>query len=225
MAIAHRASTTVEATGTAAIVNNVPAGTVNGDLLIWRHSNTTATVTATPAGWTLLTSLTATATSMVIWWRIAASEPASYSTGALTAGRSIGIMSAFSGVDNATPFDVATPTPVAGTTAVTCPAITPVTAGAWVLGFGDVNVASGVINTTFSSSNLTAIDAQVTSTQAAATNNVGATGHFAWSSGAFTPAYTTSNASVRSIGATAALRPAAAAANGFELLTPTPRYY
>lgn len=209
MAIAHRASTTVEANSTAAIVNNVPAGTTNGDLLIWRHSNTTTTVTATPAGWTLLVSSTATATMQVIWWRIAASEPASYTTGALTAGRAIGIMSAFSGVDTTTPFDVATPAMVAGTTATTSAAITPITTGAWVLGFGDANVASGVINTTFSSGNLTAIDAQKTSTQAAATNNVGATGHFVWTSGAFTPTWTTSNASVRTLGATAALRPSA----------------
>jgi hypothetical protein len=57
-----------------------------------------------------------------------------------------------------------------------------------------------------------AIDAQVTSTQGAATNNVGACGHFVWSSGAFTPTFTTSNASVRTLGGVLVLRPAAAAA-------------
>lgn len=208
MAIVYRASTTTESTGTAAIVNNVPAGTVNGDLLVWRYSETGTNIPTTPAGWTLATSGSTTSTSVTIWYRVASSEPASYTTGTLvTSGRHIGIMSAYSGVDNTTPFDVATPALVAGTTATTCPAITPVTVGAWVLGIGNANVGTGVINTTFSSGNLTAVDAQVTSTNGAQTNNVGATGHFAWTSGAFTPTYTTSNASVRTLGASLALRP------------------
>jgi hypothetical protein len=101
---------------------------------------------------------------------------------------------------------------VTGTTAIACPACTPVTAGAWLLGFAAANVASGVINTTLSSSNLTAIDGQVTSTAAASTNNVCGCGHFLWTSGAFTPAFTASNATVRTLGGSAALRPAAGGA-------------
>lgn len=208
-------TTTAEATGTAGVTNNVPTGVVDGNLLVWRWSGAgSATVAATPTGWTLLQSGTTTVNAMAVWYRIASSEPASYTLGTLGASmRTTGTMSAYSGVDTVTPWDVATPAFVAGTTATTSPAITPVTAGAWVFGFGDANVASGVTNTTFSSSNLTAIDGQVSSTQGAATNNVGAIGHFVWSSGAFTPAWTTSNASVRTLGGSAALRPAAAAAS------------
>lgn len=212
MAIAHRASTTVEGATTVAITNNVPAGVVNGDLLLWRISDTTTTIPATPAGWTLLVSGTATATMVVIWWRIAASEPASYTTAAFaTAGRRIGIMSAYSGVDTTTPFDVATPALVAGTTAITCPAITPISAGAWVLGVANATVALNVTTTTFSSANLNAIDSQKTSTSTTATNDVGAIGHFAWTSGAFTATYTASQTMVRTLGGSIALRPAAAA--------------
>ena len=227
MAISLIASDTVEASGTSAVVNNVPAGTVNDDFLIWQVSNTTTTIPATPAGWTLTASGGVAADMLVVWYRKAASEPANYSTGTLgAAGRSVGLMTTWRGVDTTTPLDVATPIPSTGSTAVACPAITPVTAGAWVIGLAGANVALGVINTTYSSSNLTAVDAQKTSTSGSATNNVGGIGHFIWSSGAFTPAFSTSNASVRTVGATMALRPAAgAAAPPFELLTPTPSYY
>jgi hypothetical protein len=212
VAIAHRASTTVEGATTVAITNNVPAGTTNGDLLLWRISDTTTTVPATPSGWTLLISGTATATMVVIWWRIAASEPASYTTAAFaTAGRRIGIMSCYSGVDNTTPFDVTTPAMVAGTTAVACPAITPTTSGAWVLGIANATVALNVTTTTFSSANTT-IDTQKTTTSTTATNDVGAHSHFAWSSGAFTPTFTASQTMVRTLGGSVALRAAAAAA-------------
>jgi hypothetical protein len=226
VAIAHRASTTVEGATTAAITNNVPVGTANGDLMLWRISDTTTTVPATPTGWTALVSGTATATMVIIFWRIAASEPGSYTTATFaTSGRRIGIMSAYSGVDNATPFDVATPALVAGTTACTCPAITPSTSGAWVLGIANATVALNVITTTFSSANLNAIDSQKTTTSTTATNDVGAIGHFAWTSGAFTPTFTASQTMVRTLGGSIALRAAVAAAAPFELLTPTPRYY
>lgn len=207
MPILHIGSTTVESATTAALVNNVPTGTFNGCVLTWRVSDTTTTIPATPSGWTLLQSGSSVATQMTIWYRVASSEPASYTTGAMATGRHVGIMSAWSGVDNVTPWDVATPAFGAGTTAISPPAITPVTAGAWVLGFADGNVGSGITTTTISTSNLTAIDSQVTSTNGAATNNVGAVGHFLWASGAFTPAFTASQTLVRTLGGSAALRP------------------
>jgi hypothetical protein len=203
-----------EGNGTVGATNNVPAGTADGHYLLWRWSGAgNASVPTTPAGWNLLQSGTTTVNGMAVYGRVAASEPASYNFGTLAAAiRQSSTMVAFSGVDTVTPIDVAIAAFVAGTTATTCPACTPVTPGAWVIGLGDANVASGVTNTTFSSANLTAIDAQVSSTQAAATNNVGACGHFVWTSGAFTPTWTTSNASVRTLGGSLALRPAAAAA-------------
>jgi hypothetical protein len=205
---------TAEGSGTVGATNNVPPGTVDGNYLVWRWSGAgSASLPPTPAGWALEKSGTTTVNGMAVFTRFAASEPASYTFGTLPASmRQSSTMVAFSGVDSVNPIDVVTPAFVAGTTATTCPACTPVTPGAWVIGLGDANVASGVINTTFSSANLTAIDAQVTSTQGAATNNVGACGHFVWSSGAFTPTFTTSNASVRTLGGVLVLRPAAAAA-------------
>lgn len=226
MAIAVRNFTTAEGNGTVGATSNVPSGTVDNDVMVWRWSGAgNASVPTTPAGWNLDKSGTTTVNGMATYWRVAASEPASYNFGTLGAAirQSVTLIS-FSGVDTVNPIDVATAAYVAGTTATTCPACTPVTAGAWVLGLGDANVASGVTNTTFSSANLTAIDAQVSSTQAAATNNVGCCGHFVWSSGAFTPTFTTSNASVRTLGGSMALRPAAAVAAIPELVM-APRSY
>jgi hypothetical protein len=205
--------TTAEASGTTGLTNNVPTGVADNDFLVWLEGQTTSTVIGTPpTGFTLLQSLGNVAVSMHLWYRIASSEPASYTTPARTASRAAGTMLAFRGVDLTNPWDVTTPTFVTGTTAIACPACTPVTAGAWLLGFAAANVASGVINTTLSSSNLTAIDGQVTSTAAASTNNVCGCGHFLWTSGAFTPAFTASNATVRTLGGSAALRPAAGGA-------------
>lgn len=115
MAIAFRskASATVNASA-ATIVVPVPAGVVDGDVLVLavtaRGSNTTAAVT-TPAGWTLRGSQHsgngATDISVYVFMRVAASEPANYTVTVGSTTRIIGIMSAYTGVDNSTPFDVA----------------------------------------------------------------------------------------------------------------------
>lgn len=209
MAITLVGSTTAEASATTGVTNNVPAGVVNGDLLVWIVGQTTATLIATPtAGWTALQTGANTAVSLHVWYRFAASEPASYITPARTASRGSGVMLAYRGVHATTPFDVTTPAFVGGTTTTTCPAVTPVTAGAWVGSAVSVNVASGVVNTVLSSGNTT-IDGQVTSTQAASSNNASGGSHFAWTSGAFTPAWSASNATVRTLGGSFVLRPAA----------------
>lgn len=207
--IAHRASTTAEANGFAGVTNNVPTGTVNGDVLIWRISSTSANPPALLAGWNEITpTVTVGAGCSLYWYRIASSEPASYTTAVFgSAGRSVGVMSAYSGVDNTTPFDVATPTPVTGTTAFGSLSITPVTPGALVLSMARAQVGTAVLGTTLSSTNLDAIDAQVSSTSVSATNEVGAIAHEVWITGAFTPDWSSSQTPARTAVAVAALRP------------------
>lgn len=203
--------TTSEAAASTGITTNVPVGVANGDLLVWITSQTTANLIAVNAGWTERQNGVSGASSLQVWYRVASSEPASYTTAARSAARAWGVMLAFSGVNATTPWDVTESAMVAGTTAVACPAVTPVTAGAWVLSAATGLVALGVIDTTASSSNTT-VDVSTTSTSGAATNMAGGSSHFAWSSGAVTPAWTLSNTTTRTIGAALALRPAGSAA-------------
>jgi hypothetical protein len=212
MAIALVGVSTAEAAATTGITNNVPAGIADGDFLIWVTGQTTATLIGTHASFTSRQTGVGGASSLQVWYRFASSEPASYTTAVRTASRAFGVMAAFSGVDATTPWDVTEAAMVAGTTAFAGPAVTPVTAGAWILGIADALVGAGVINTVLSSSN-TAIDVQKTSTSGASTNMVGAISHQAWSgSGALTPAWSASNATTRTIAGAYALRPAAGAA-------------
>jgi hypothetical protein len=211
MAIAVRGTpTTAETASNTLLTQNVPTNQ-DGDLLLWVISNGNTNLISPPTGWIDLASFASPgADALMVWYRIAASEPASYDSGSRGAasGRCSGIMIAYSGVDQTTPFDVTTPTPIAGTTTTTCPAITPTTSGAWVLAFAAALVGVGVVNAVYTSSNTT-IDQSATSTSGASTNNVSAVSHAAWSSGAFTPLLTCSQATTRGIGGTAALRPAA----------------
>jgi hypothetical protein len=174
--------TTAEATGTTGLTNNVPTGVADNDFLVWVEGQTTATVIATPpTGFTLLQSLGNVAVSMHLWYRIAASEPASYTTPARTASRAAGVMSAFRGVDLTNPWDVAAATFV--TAPPRSPAL-PAHPSPPVRGSsGSPRPTSRPGSSTpLSSSNLTAIDGQVTSTAAASTNNVCGCGHFLWTS-------------------------------------------
>lgn len=207
MVISFVNTTTATSETTAAVVNNVPTGVQAGDLLLWRYSATNNTREAVPAGWVVELEQTTTAAVMSVWSRIATSEPASYSTGPVTTGRHIGIMAAYRGVDPDNPLDVDSPLMIAGTTTITCPAITPVSVGAWVLGFAAANVAAGVVDTVWASTNLT-IAGQTTTTSGPSNNSTGAIGHTTWTSGAVTPAWSASNATLRTLGTTAALRPA-----------------
>jgi hypothetical protein len=208
MVIAQRgAATKFEPTAAVTTVtNSVPTGVVDGDQLLWVVSGTSVTAPTTPAGWTLEKSLGASGNSTHIYRRTASSEPASYNM-TVTSARWSGVMVAYSGVDTSSPIDVATPTGVIGTTAFACPAITPVTVGAVVLGVGGSRVGSGVTSGAITSTNTT-IAGTATTKAAAAANAVVGLGHSAaWASGSFTPALATSVASTITHGLTVALRP------------------
>ncbi len=220
MAIALRSpngtSTTASTAQVTTITHTVPTGVVNGDLLIWviSQSNTATNPVADPTGWTRIQAATNTTMNTTVWYRVAASEPASYASPTLTSGMVTSLMVAYTGVDNATPLDVTVPTAVGTATGTfgPFPAITPLTAGAWVLGVGNCRFAASATipsDTNLTSTNLT-IDAQHASqaTSASIHDDAGL-GHAAWTSGAFTPNMASTLAASATLSQTIALRPAA----------------
>src|SRR5262245_45242494 len=189
----------------------VPSGVQNGDLLLWTLTGNTVTVVSAPSGWTDWQLNSTTAINQCTWSRIASSEPASYTATGLSSNRWGGAMIALRGVDTTTPQDVAFPTRNAGTTALTYPAITPVTAGAWIIAIGCIVGPSGTADITWTIGNLDALDTDAGTNVSASTNCFVSHGHKVWTSGAFTPtAPATATTSTRTIGATQAVRPSSA---------------
>lgn len=136
MAIAFRSGTEALTNAATSLAINVPAGVVDGDVLVLHG------VTAdgddggfnTLSGWTQIVNNVLTGGAapsppgVTAWWRVASSEPASY-TITPTAG-STGIcaqMMAFTGVDNTTPIDATTTTATGDSTNSDPAAITTVT--------------------------------------------------------------------------------------------------
>lgn len=208
MAIALRGTPTAfePTAAVTTVTNSVPTGVVDNDQLIWLAVGTIATAPTTPTGWSLEKSTTTTGNGTFIYRRTASSEPASYNM-TVTSARWTGLMLAYSGVDTQAPIDVTTPTGVAGTTAITCPAITPVTPGAVVLGVAGANNGPTVITTGTITSSNTTIDGTSTTKSASAANDVAGVGSVAWTSGAFTPLMASSATPQRTMGMTVALRP------------------
>jgi hypothetical protein len=192
------------------ITTNVPAGTQANDVLIWAVYGNIATAMATPSGWNVWHQQTGTAQQWSIYWKYAlATEAASY-TATVASSRWSYSMVAFRGAHLTTPEGTAS-AGTAGTTAMAFPAITPTVAGSWVLAFGGVISASGVVTTTFSSTNLDAYVVNgathgMTSTQGNAVNCAGSVAYEQWTAGAFTPAMTfTPTPSTRTMGVSSVL--------------------
>lgn len=118
--VAEQHSATSSVVSTLAV--NVPAVS-NGDFLIGAAyvSNSAAATLATPAGWQLVVSQASGTNghpALRVFWRIAASEPASYNfTCATGSGRMGCMIVGYSGVNAASPIDVfsATNDPALGT--------------------------------------------------------------------------------------------------------------
>ena len=112
------------------ITVNKPAGTVSGDVMVASLAVVTNAVTvATPAGWTLITSVNQTAgntSRLYAWYKVAgAAEPANYAwtfTGAH--GGAVAAIGTFTGVDTAAPIDVFTSQTTASGTAHTALSVT-----------------------------------------------------------------------------------------------------
>lgn len=116
---------------------NVPTGTTNGDLLLAAASvSLGATITA-PAGWTLIRSdnnggVAASSIKTSLYYRVASSEPASYTwaatEGSASAIRLRVIQAAYSGIDTTNPIDSNSgqcTVPAGSTNQVTSPTVTP----------------------------------------------------------------------------------------------------
>jgi hypothetical protein len=89
--------------GTTSVTFNTPASVQNGDLLILGFIIGSSTGTISLAGWTELTSVVSGSNKAFLLYKIASSEPASY-TFTITSNNCSGIMSAWRGVNNSTPF-------------------------------------------------------------------------------------------------------------------------
>lgn len=204
-------TTAASTTNVTSITVNTPASLVAGDLLFFGITHQNATVDAgNPTGFssTIYASGTTTGLALMVYTRICdGSEAASYTSQTLTSARTSALMVAYRGVNVGVIKDVANSSAGTGTTSTTFNSITPVTPGAWVLGWAAQSFASGVTPGTFGTSTNMTIDAQFSSTQAAAINVLVGVGHFAWSSGAFTPTSNNSAATTRTIGVSTALRP------------------
>ena len=193
------------------LATNVPAGVQDGDLLLWTLVGNNNTAAPTPSGWTVWKTSTTTAHNQSTFYRVASSEPASYTATGLASGRWGAGMLALRGVDQTTPADITFPAQVNGTSTLTYPAATPVTAGAWIVAIGSINGPSGTTNVNWSAGNVTTVQTDFGSNVSAQVNAFGSQGTFeSWSSGAFTPTGPQDDVvSARSIGNTTVVRPSA----------------
>lgn len=144
--IALRSTSSGESASTSATTITVskPAGVVDGDFLVAVYSliaTNVASVMSAPAGWTMGTVLAGSSTEGAAWcWKVASSEPSSYTFAAFNGGYGVVNIMAFSGVDTTTPLapvsdsNPATWSYTAGNVAAqTSPAVSPTTSDAVVV--------------------------------------------------------------------------------------------
>ncbi len=134
MAIAVRAVGTTALMLGGSITLTVPTVS-NGDLMIANVYSTDVGAASPQTGWnTLIITQARAGEDWAFYWRIAASEPASY-TWSWGVGSGVGNITAFSGVDTSTPIDVAALAGTAATsgTTLTAPTRTTVTNNAWLV--------------------------------------------------------------------------------------------
>lgn len=122
---------------TNALTLNVPTYVANDILIAQIVIDSASPAITPPAGWTAIGSLTAsTNISMLTYWRVAGSEPASYTWNfGVTAGN-CGIMSAWSGCDTGTPVNAHGEQANASSATCTAPSITTTVDGCQVLFIG-----------------------------------------------------------------------------------------
>jgi hypothetical protein len=115
------------ASGTSVTIN-VPAGTTDGDLLMLSVASGAASMPSSFTGWThVLSNINGGATCQIgQFYRIASSEPASYTLSGFTTGRITAELVRITGADTTTPLDV-TPTSAAATGSITAGTLTTAT--------------------------------------------------------------------------------------------------
>jgi PKD repeat protein len=152
---ARSAITAVSTTAASTVLLDRPTGVATGDVLIAHiNANNATAVTSPPAGWaTVVDPLDVNARATVLaYYKVVsnvAAEPASYTWQLSTAQTWNAGLTAYRGVDTATPFDTAAATASNVTTAgssLTVPEVTTTTAGAMVVGGVGVNNAVTAVN-------------------------------------------------------------------------------
>jgi hypothetical protein len=156
VAPAFRSVSTTTFSGSASLVMSAPAGVQDGDLLLFfGGAETAARYWNRPTGWNFVTGTGIDAnghldesadSSAQVQWKVASGEPSSWTfTPAAGTPTGAAAVCAYSGVDTATPINVAAAGAVttAGTAFAT-PSITPTVSGCLLVGFWttDETVAS-----------------------------------------------------------------------------------
>lgn len=215
-------------TSVTSMVVPMPAGVAVGDLLLMHVVSSVTANPTTPTNWAVFEpnlSIGSPGPTSITYFKWADGTEGSSVTVTVPTGKYEGHIAAYRGVDTTNPKDVAAPTGTqsATTTLAVPPPITTVTAGAMVLLFTAANSASGVVNTTWASANMTE-RVEGTSTVAATTNPTAALyENILASPGTFQPDVSINpNTSGRSSMRVVALRPAATGPQPPTGLTATP---
>lgn len=115
----------------------VQTGVVNGDLMLVFIRCVVVTAISPPSGWTQIYHVQNTAgagMTHAAYYRIAASEPSSYTWSNSAAGSQEYILAAYSGVNSTIPIDTSASDLSGATTTVTAPAITTSYANGMIVG-------------------------------------------------------------------------------------------
>lgn len=168
------AAITARGTASTAVANNattisltLPAGVLEGDLLLATVATSTGTTITPPAGWTRVSPATGTPVACVngtnstiqVWWKVAAvgeAGPYSFNLGGAATYGAGGIM-AYVGVDSVTPIDSTTngSCTTGSGTALSATAVTTNSANAWVIGVWGQRSTNGNSNTITAGSSMT----------------------------------------------------------------------
>lgn len=133
--ITYRSSATANASGTSLTIPK-PSGVVNGDVMVatvvWTKTLPWSGSITPPAGWTSRVVNTPYSVRMETFTKVASNEGAGY-TFSLPSGSGVGAISAYQGVDNTNPLDVAAAGRNTGSTLVAAPSLTTVTNNAMLV--------------------------------------------------------------------------------------------
>ena len=149
-AVAYRASAaTCNATANTSV--SVPSGTINGDVMLMVINSKDNAVQATSTGWTRIGTQLNNGSSLTtsIFYRVASSEPASYSPATTAVSHCLSI-SSFSGADATSPINASSQRANASSITVTANAITPSIADTQIVfisGYGDNSTHSSYSGT------------------------------------------------------------------------------
>jgi hypothetical protein len=126
--------TTGEVASGTTVTCNVPSGVTAGELLVAAIAHSSSATVPTPSGWTAAGSSPMTNINVAMFYRIAASEPASYTFTGLASGRITAHMVRVSGASTTQPDVAAVTGTTTGTAAIALASQTTTLAGALLIG-------------------------------------------------------------------------------------------